>query len=276
MKQTLITFAIALAFMAGLYSCAKNSHAEENPGSIILGMVLLKEPAFVEMKDVVINLRNKWKLEVDDEHVGDTSSVLVIDGYNILIGHMPIPVPAEEIKATADYNYFWENGKEEAPKHQGHIILSLTGGGKNPVKENLLYSKVVSSILNNSNALGMYMGGRSLLMKKDFYLANVEMMSEEDLPLYNWIYIGLRQENGKQSVYTFGLSDFNKKEIEILDSPHSLEELSDMIFNLAHYVIAGNVDLKDGETIGMSAEQKLKITESKGKFLEGNTLKIEY
>jgi hypothetical protein len=104
----------------------------------------------------------------------------------------------------------------------------------------------------------------------------VEMMSEEDLPLYNWVYFGLRKENGKQSVYTYGLADFGKMEMEIIESKNSIEELNEMMFNLTHYVIAFNVTLKDGETIGLSAEQKLKISESKGKFLEGKTLKIEY
>lgn len=49
-----------------------------------------------------------------------------------------------------------------------------------------------------------------------------------------------------------------------------------MMFNLVHYVLASNVTLKSGETIGLSEEQKLKITESKGHYLEGTTLKIEY
>ncbi|MFC5537704.1 DUF4261 domain-containing protein [Rhodocytophaga aerolata] len=46
--------------------------------------------------------------------------------------------------------------------------------------------------------------------------------------------------------------------------------------SLVHYVISQDVSLQDGETIGLSAEQKLKIIQSKGKFLEGQTLKIAY
>ena len=64
--------------------------------------------------------------------------------------------------------------------------------------------------------------------------------------------------------------------MEIVDSEKPLEELREMIFNLAHYVLAYHVILKDGETIGISATQKLKITASKGRFLEGETLKIAY
>ena len=116
----------------------------------------------------------------------------------------------------------------------------------------------------------------SLLLKKDFYLANTEGMSAQHLPLYNWIYFGIRPDNGHHSIYTYGLRDFGKEEMEIVDSEKPLEELREMIFNLAHYVLAYHVILKDGETIGISATQKLKITASKGQFLEGETLKIAY
>ncbi len=46
---------------------------------------------------------------------------------------------------------------------------------------------------NSKKQLGIYIGGRAnLSSKKDFYQANVEMMSEEDLPytqldLLSWI-----------------------------------------------------------------------------------------
>ncbi len=243
---------------------------------MILGMVLLEEPNSLILKDAVAELRSRWNLEVDDKESGEEASVLVIDGYTVAIGNMPMAIPGEEVRQAAQYNYFWPDGEKQAAKHKAHIIVSLMNARMNPVEENLLFNKVISSILNNSKSLGVYMGGRTLLLSKEFYLANTETMSEEDLPLYNWVYFGLRSKNGKHSIYTYGLTDFNKKEMEIIDSPHSPEELSEIMFNMAHYVIAYDVTLKHGETIGISEEQKLKITESKGKNLEGSTLKIKY
>ncbi|WP_346859350.1 DUF4261 domain-containing protein [uncultured Draconibacterium sp.] len=276
MKKTSAIALIGIIFM-GLFSfLRKGGKVETTPISAILGMVLLEEPNSMEIKNVIAELRNKWELYVDDTESDNETSVLVINDYKIAIGNMPMPIPGDEIKDNAEYNYFWKNGVEEAPKHKGHIILSLMNGGKNPVQENILYSKVASSILNNSKSIGIYIGGRSLVLKKEFYNSNVEIMTENDLPLYNWIYFGLRTRNEKQSVYTYGLSDFGKSEMEIIDSEHSLEELNSIMFDLAHYVIANNVILKHGETIGVSAEQKLKITESKGVYLDGKTLKIEY
>jgi len=259
----------------GFFSFLKTEKKTKST-STMLGMILLKESNSIEIEKVVKELKEKWKLKIGDAETDNETSILEIDGYRIAIAHMPVAIPGDEVKSAAEYNYFWKNGAKEASKHKGHIILSILNAGKDLVRENLLFTKIASAILNNSNSLGIYIGGRTLVLKKDFYLANVEIMSEQDLPLYNWIYFGLRKENGKQSVYTYGLSDFGKKEMEIINSDNSLEELNEMMLNLTHYVIASDVVLKDGETIGISAEQKLKITESKGKFIDGITLKIKY
>ncbi|MFD1161981.1 MULTISPECIES: DUF4261 domain-containing protein [Hwangdonia] len=276
MRKILTIILIGIILM-GLFSfLKKEKKIEASTNSVILGMVLLEEPNSFDLKGTVNELRKKWNLKVNDKDADDKAAVLIIDNYNIAIATMQMAIPENEVENVAEYNYFWKNAVQETSKHKGHIVLSIMNAGKNAVQENLLYSKLASAVMNNSKSLGIYIGGRTLVLKKEFYQANVEMMSETDLPLYNWIYFGLRQENGKQSVFTYGLADFGKKEMEIVDSENSLDELNEMMFNLTHYVIAYDVKLKDGETIGISADQKLKISESKGRFLEGLTLKIEY
>jgi hypothetical protein len=276
MRKLLTIILIGILTMGIFSFLKKEKKVESNTNSTILGMVLLEDPNSFDLKGTVNELKTKWKLKVNDKDTGEFGAVLIIGKYNVAIANIPAAVPEGEVERTAEYNYFWENGVEETSKHKGHIVLSIMNAGKNAVQENLLYSKIASAVMNNSKSLGIYIGSRSLVLKKDFYQANVENMTKEDLPLYNWIYFGLKKESGKQSVYTYGLAEFGKKEMEIVESDNSIEELNEMMFNLTHYVIAYDVTLKDKETIGISAEQKLKISESKGKFLEGKTLKVEY
>jgi hypothetical protein len=276
MKKPLTTILIVILLM-GLFSFLnKEKKTDTGLNSTILGMVLLEDSNTFDLKGTIKELRTKWNLKINDNDANEETAVLTIQDYQVAIATIPVKIPEQEVENHAEYNYFWKNGVQETSKHKGHIVLSIMNSGKNPVKENLLFCKIASAVMNNSKSIGIYIGGRTLVLKKDFYQANMEIMTEENLPIYNWIYFGLRKENGKQSVYTYGLADFDKKEMEIIDSNKSIEELNEMMSNLAHYVIAYNVKLQDGETIGISAEQKLKISESKGKFLEGKTLKIEY
>lgn len=262
----------------GIFSFLKKTDNTEtsNKNDIILGMVLLEKANSMKIKSVVDELRTKWKLDVNDKESGNEASVLTIDKYQVAIGNMPVAIPGNEIEEAAEYNYYWENGKSEATSHKGHIIVSILNGGKNSIKKNILFNKVVSSILNNSKSIGVYIGGRTLLLSKEFYQYNIDSISETNLPINNLVYFGVRKENNKNSVYTYGLIDFGKREMEILESPHSTEELIELLYNLTSYVLESNVSLKDGETIGMSADQKLKIRKSKGKYIEGETLKIDF
>lgn len=278
MKKLISTILISKLLIMSLFgSSSKETKSDQKESEmILLGMVLLEESNSLNINDVVNELREKWKLIVDDKETSNEASILFIEDYRIAIVNMDIPIPGNEIKSTAEYNYLWPNGTDEATKHKGHVILSLLNAGKDPIKENTLFSKVASSILNNSKSLGIYIGSRSLLIKKEMYLSSAKTMTSENLPLLVWIYFGMREENGKRSIYTYGLTDFQKMEMEIINSTHSFEDLLEMMLSMAHYVILSNVTLRDGETMGISETQRLRISISKGKYLPDKSIKIEY
>ena len=52
-------------------------------------------------------------------------------------------------------------------------------------------------------------------------------------------------------------------EIEIRDSTESADDTVGLAFNIAHYLLDSGPILKDGDTIGLSAEQRLKISHTK-------------
>jgi hypothetical protein len=53
------------------------------------------------------------------------------------------------------------------------------------------------------------------------------------------------------------------------------DDLYDFLTSTLSYIIEEDVTLEDGETIGFSEDEKIPITESKGGYLDGNTLKLE-
>ena len=69
---------------------------------------------------------------------------------------------------------------------------------------------------------------------------------------------------------------FRKKEIEVLDTNIDPFDLYNFIYDISFYVLSNDVELKDGETIGFSEEQKLPITISEGVSVEGESIKISY
>ena len=104
------------------------------------------------------------------------------------------------------------------------------------------------------------------------------MLKEDELPIFNWVWFGLYRSEGGLNGYTYGMDVFGKEEMEVLNTDAEPEELRDFLASLASYVLACDVTLQDGETIGFSADDKHTITRSPGVSLpeEQMTLKIGY
>ena len=133
---------------------------------------------------------------------------------------------------------------------------------------------MLAALCRQKNVLDIYTSGT--VFQPEFYLDASEMLRDGGLPILNWIYFGLYQTEKGWNTYTYGMKSFGKDEMEILDAGADPRELRDFLLNLACYVLDEDVVLRDGETIGFSAQQKLPIVRSKGVSLDGDTLKIAY
>ena len=122
------------------------------------------------------------------------------------------------------------------------------------------------------NAIGFYASGT--VFEPGFYIEASTVMKEDTLPILNWIYFGFTRGKQGPGIYTYGMTAFGKDELEILDSRMSPEELSEFLYDVVYYILESDVTLRDGETIGMSEEQKLAITRSEGVSVDGFSLKI--
>ena len=255
----------------------KKKIKDDKPDSkIILGMVILNVESFFDVDSFV----NDFKSFYDDniqEPAGDNSSfVFQVDGETVAIAYMDVPIPKGDIEGTAQYAYNWQTALEDTKDHKSHLIVSLMQGGQDQIKRFKFFTQVLCSLLRTTNAIGVYKGNQSLLIPKDDYLNEAETMSDEHLPLNLWIYFGLRVTDNGNSGFTYGLKEFNKTEMEIVNSSKSLKDIRGFLFNIAHYVLDYDVTFNDGQTIGGSAEEKIAISFSKGQFVDDDTFKLAY
>lgn len=256
----------------------KNTVQELTPAnSVILAMPLFKNSEGYDIEKVIEHLRTFWNLNIGDtENTNNETAVFDIDGQMVAIATMPAPVPTEELEEVASYNYLWPNAAEELKDHTAHAIVTVLSGEQSPVERYSLLSKILCSILMTSNCVGIYQGSQTLLVSRDYYLNCIEDLQTGEVPVPIWIYIGIRpNENKTVSLYTYGLTDFGKPEIEIINSKMETTDLYDFMLNITSYIIGSNVTLRDGETIGYNADHKVPINLSKGVHLDGQTLKME-
>ena len=185
-------------------------------------------------------------------------------------------IPDNEAEINAENNYMWPEAVEVAKAHKAHIMVAVLGEEEKLLERGKLFTKAMAVCCKQKYATGVYTSG--VVFEPRFYEGLADMLKEDELPIFNWVWFGLYRSEGGLNGYTYGMDVFGKEEMEVLNTDAEPEELRDFLASLASYVLACDVTLQDGETIGFSADDKHTITRSPGVSLpeEQMTLKIGY
>jgi hypothetical protein len=254
----------------------RSKNKKKTDSRIILGMIMLEENSPFNFKRFLEDIKGTGEYKTDKPSGDENAASLIIDGELMAIGFMPAPIPMGDIEGSAKYAYNWENALEEVKEHKAHLIVSVMQGSDNVVKRYKIFTSVICSLLRTNKAIGVYMGNQTLLIPKGDYLQLAAGMSDDWYPLNLWIYFGFGRNNDKNSGYTYGLKEFNKRELEIVGSSRKLEDVMAFLFNMTHYILDYNVEFRDGQTCGLSEYEKIGISLSKGVYVEGETFKMDY
>ncbi|MCL2102449.1 MAG: DUF4261 domain-containing protein [Syntrophorhabdaceae bacterium] len=211
------------------------------------------------------NIREDWGIEIpsDDIRSDDAVAVTRISDMMVSVALMAGPIPNGEAVENAKTNFRWPEAVAVAENHKAHLLISVMRHEQSLLDAAVLFVKICSSCLKQPNATGINTLGS--VLAPDFYIniANA-FIKENSFPIMNLVFFGIySNDEGKTiSAYTYGLEDFGKRNIEILNSSQSFEEIQELIIDLSSYVIEQDAVLEHGQTCGFTAEQKLPITES--------------
>lgn len=253
---------------------------KQSKGSFI-SFVLLDKPVF-SLEQLVSDLKDDWNIKVskDEKAEMDTENVTAVfsvEDMLVTVGLIPVPVPDDEAVRNAESNFRWKEAVEVTKSHKAHLVVATLSHGKPMTNAATLFVKVCASCLKQQHAIAINTSGT--VMEPNFYMEYAKDAIDEGMfPILDLVFFGIySNDNGKtMSGYTFGLQNFEKDEIEIVDSSHPASEVFEMLMEVANYVAEYDVTLNPGETIGFSEEQKLPITKSKSQVLDFDTLKIGF
>ena len=246
------------------------------------GSVLLSKAEW-DKEQLIRNLREEWGIvdeepdegDEDDEN-SDDAVVMRVGGMMLIVTLFHGHIPDNEAEINAENNYMWPEAVEVAKAHKAHIMVAVLGEEEKLLERGKLFTKAMAVCCKQKYATGVYTSG--VVFEPRFYEGLTDMLKKDELPIFNWVWFGLYRSEGGLNGYTYGMDVFGKEEMEVLNTDAEPEELRDFLASLASYVLACDVTLQDGETIGFSADDKHTITRSPGVSLpeEQMTLKIGY
>ncbi len=266
---------------AGSVNAEPRSNELNKEKGVFHGFALLSEPKWSKTQ-FVADMKEEWDIDLsnglgDDGKIPseDTLVYAEYNGMRVITGLVDAPVPNREAEQFAMANYMWKDAVAETEKHKAHLILSVMGDG-DAMEKAKLFVKTASAALKQDTVLGLYYNGAAVF-QPSMYRECAEMMRTGDIPLLNLVWFGLFSDGKQAGVHTYGMRQFGKEEIEVYvpSDKADLNALRQFVCGTAMYVLKENAVLRDGETIGFSAEQKLPITVSPALAFSGNSIKID-
>ena len=260
---------------------AKRAEAEDESDhtGVFTGFVLLSKAEW-DKEQFIRDMKEKWDIAVDEydasEEKGDDALVFEVGDMLAAVSLATYPIPNGEAELNAENNYMWEDAVKVTKEHRAHLMVAVLGKEEDLLEKGKLFTKLVAACCRQRYATGVYTSG--VVFEPRFYEGLADMIKEDELPIFNWVWFGLYRSEGSLNGYTYGMDVFGKEEMEVLNTDAEPEELRDFLASLASYVLACDVTLQDGETIGFSSDDKHTITRSPGVSLpeEQMTLKISW
>jgi hypothetical protein len=221
----------------------------------------LKEAAKTKIAGKAVSEINRGEGGVFSFKVGDEFLAAV---------HIAVPYPASDLEGPIATSRMWplQPSIENLKQHRSHLLITMTGGADDPVRRRLILTAVTALAAKQPGTAAVYWGEATHLIFPPLFIDMAkEINSPEAPPLYLWVDLrAFRNEDGTTGLFTTGLSPLGHMEIEIPSIDMDPGELREWLLNIMYYLLENGPVLKHGETIGMTAEQKIGIRHCPSKF----------
>lgn len=237
----------------------------DSSGTTVLAMSLLAAPRELTATTLLAGWKATWpkhKAPTEIEAAGDpsaTAMTMVLNGLHATIAVVPTPIPGGELDGPAQTSWLWPDASADVAQVSAHVVVAVTGDAS-AVDAHRVLTRLVVAVNRATDALGVYWGAASHVVRADVF----ESMAQEydkggTPPLMLWIDFQGGVEGKKSSLFTVGLAAFGLMEMEIPGATSSVGDLREFAIGIAGYLIEAGPVIKDGDTVGETAEEKIMV-----------------
>lgn len=262
-----------LAFLAGFFVSMAGARAAEQEAIKTLSFVLLTQPRLpaANVYRATLEARLQGRLQVEGmEAEGDKVILLRVRGGTVMLGLIDAPLPPGEVDGLCRTAWYWPTACADVARHQAHVIVSVMKTDLDRLDAALLQTDAVAALMDE-NAIASYWGAS--LHRREDVLAQSGGLSRSSPPV--WLWVNFRLSNDKEkgwSISTQGMDAFGLMEIEARDVKRDGRATLGLLMNTAAYLVQKGPVIKDGETIGESAAQNIRVRHGPSYWREGATV----
>ena len=201
-----------------------------------------------------------------------------IGSSDVIITFIHAPIPWSDLEEPCNSSWLWKKAESVLRNHTNFLIVTVLSQDE-PVERCRLLTQICTSILATcEEAPGIFWTNAALLIASNVFQDFAINILPKTPPLYIWVdfRVGM-SENGKTSGFTTGMKALGHMEFETESSTEPPGELKERFFALANYVLENGSIIKDGDTIGEDANERIRVVHTKSAFSnEGMVMRLEY
>ena len=236
--------------------------ADEESGNVSVVFIALNSPRTPTQEQVLALLREKYVIDPVPEpepESSDTATFFNFPDGMAFYSLMPAPIPWSELEGPCRTTLFWREAEKRLRKHTHHFVASLMGGPDEPLERHIRFTKFVAAVAEVSDSVGIYWGGGTVVNSPEVFCAQAEQLSPDDLFPPLWIDHRIWREGTEVCFATTGLHAFDLPELEAAGRTWQSDDVFEFCQNLVTYAIQRGSPIPDGDTVGRTADEKIKV-----------------
>ncbi|HEY4260666.1 MAG TPA: DUF4261 domain-containing protein [Schlesneria sp.] len=245
-----------------------------------IAMVMFSDQAKASCQAVCRELASRWPdlpAAAEPGSKEDISS-FKIGSAMVFLAPMPAPIPWSELEGPCETSLLWKNATQEVKQHREHLLVTITSELE-PIELSTLLTQITTAVLAVSpTSIGVYWGNATLVVPKAIFIDFAMDVMQEGPPLHIWVDFRVGNESNRTSSgFTAGMEALGHMELEAKNTPEPPAELRERLMGLAGYLLDQGPVIKNGDTIGENANERIRVVYSKSAFgHEGKVMRLEY
>lgn len=187
------------------------------------------------------------------------AQVVPCDGSLLITGLVDAPLPRHHWQNWSDQAWWWPEAADVMAANQAHLIVSSAWHQSNRLDAHVKHTLVIRELIDQLPAVAVSWG--SVLVSADQFAGEFHrFQSEQVLPVRLWVMIQISGDGeGGTIVSTLGMDAFGLMEIEANSAPMEPQDALQFVNNLADYLISNGPVIEDGDTVGGSQSEHIKV-----------------
>jgi hypothetical protein len=182
---------------------------------------------------------------------------------------MGAPYPWSDLEGPCHTSWMWPKDKPalNLKGHKSHVLVTAVNGSADAIARRVVFTHAVARLAGLPGVVGVYWPEATLVHYPPVFIKMAAIATPKTPPLYLWVdFRVLQDDSGTFTCFTTGLAPLGLMEMEITGLSMPPGELRNWAINIAVYMHKRGSPIPNGDTIGATATEQLRVIYGRSHF----------